>query len=193
MALKKQLDTPYPINVTITKESVDSFSFDLTNQLIHIGYSIIKSDGQVYQSDRPLTLSGTDYTDFIARMNLLNQSKSAQDAQFQTILEYTPGQGVISGDEKVLNNPYTINGNVLGQEIDSYALNPDDNLIHIGYSLLETITTALLTDQVWTLSGVEVDEFLIRFNELGLTMDATAAEITTLLEFLPGAGTIVDI
>lgn len=193
MALKKQLDTPYPINVTITKESVDSFSFDLTNQLIHIGYSIIKSDGQIYQSDRPLTLSDTDYTDFIARMNLLNQTMSSQDAQFQTVLEYTPGQGVISGNEKILNTPYDINGTVLGQEIDSYVLNVDSQLIHIGYSLLETITTALLTDQVWTLSGVEVDEFLARFNELGATMNATQAEVTALLEALPNAGTIVDV
>lgn len=189
MALRKQLDVPYPINVTIAKEKVDSFSFDLTNQLIHIGYSIIESNDNVYQSDRPVTLSGTDYTDFIARMNVLNQTMSSQQAQFQTVLEYTPGQGTISGDEKLLNTPYTINNTVMGQEIDSYVLN-DGILVHIGYSLLSSPTTVLLSDQVWTMTGVEVTEFLARFDELGATMNASTAEMTALLESLPGDGVI---
>lgn len=192
MALKKQLDNSYVLLATIESLTITTFGFDLGNQFIHIGYSANTALG-VYQADIPLTLSGTDYTDFIARVNEIGATMSGLDAEYMAALEYIPGNGTIISDTKTLNNPYDIGGTVIGQEIDSYAFSPSDRLIHIGYSLLESINSSLLNNVLHTLSGPEVDDFTIRFNELEGTMTVTKAQLQTCLEFLPGSGTIVDV
>jgi hypothetical protein len=193
MALKKQLDTPYDVYAEIVAVKYTNFSFDITSQLVHIGYSILMSGNVSFQEDIPITLSGTEYTDFIARMNALGATLSGSDAQAQAVLEYCPGNGIISGDIKTLNNPYIIDGTVMGYEIDGNAENDIEKLIHIRYSLLDAPSSALQTDITHALTGQEYIDFVARFNDLSLTMTATQAKIQALLENLPSAGTIVDI
>lgn len=93
--------------------------------------------------------------------------------------------------KKQLDTPYDVSGTIMGQEVDSFAFNIQDGLIHIGYSKLDTITSALQTDVPYTLSGQEYDDFLTRLNELA--PGAAQALVQTCLEMLPGAGTIVDV
>ena len=93
--------------------------------------------------------------------------------------------------KKQLDTPYDVSGTVMGQEVDSFAFNIKDNLIHIGYSKLDTISTALQTDLPWTLSGQEYTDFLARLEVLA--PGAAQALIQTCLENLPGAGTIVNV
>jgi len=193
MALKKQLDTTYDIDVTIETIEVNSLAIDPTNSLVHLGYSIIEGNGSVFQSDLPETLEGQDYTDFLDRTNELGNTLDGSVAQRQAALEYSPGVGTISGTVKTLTTPYPINGTVMGYDVDSFAFNTDDKLIHIGYSKLSAPTTTLVTNVPYTLSGIEYTEFMARLDVLSLTMTVIQAEIQTCLEFLPGDGTIVDI
>ena len=93
--------------------------------------------------------------------------------------------------KKQLTTPYDVSGTVIGQEVDSFAFNLQDSLIHIGYSKLETINSALQTDIPHTLSGQEYTDFIARLNELA--PGAAQAVIQACLEFLPGDGTIVDV
>lgn len=93
MALKKQLTTPYDVSGTIIGVEVDSFAFNLQDQLIHIGYSKLETINTALQTDIPHTLSGQEYTDFIARLNTL--SPGAAQALIQTCLEFLPGEGTI--------------------------------------------------------------------------------------------------
>ena len=93
--------------------------------------------------------------------------------------------------KKQLNTPYDVSGTVMGQEVDSFAFNIQDNLIHIGYSKLDTISTALQTDLPYTLSGQEYVDFLARLEVLA--PGAAQALIQVCLENLPGAGTIVNV
>ena len=93
--------------------------------------------------------------------------------------------------KKQLDTPYDVSGTIMGQEVDSFAFNIKDNLIHIGYSKLDTISTALQTDLPWTLSGQEYTDFLTRLEEL--TPGAAQALIRTCLENLPGDGAVVDV
>jgi len=193
MALKKQLDTPYDIDVTISTIEVNTLAIDPANNLVHIGYSIIEDNGNVFQSDLPETLEGTDYTDFLARTNELGNTLDGSVAQRQAALEYSPGAGTIVGTVKTLNTPYVINGTVMGYDVDSFAYNTADQIIYIGYSKLSGPSTNLITDVPYTLSGPEYENFMTRLNELSLTMTVIQAEIQTCLEFLPDDGTIIDI
>ena len=93
--------------------------------------------------------------------------------------------------KKQLTTPYDVSGTVMGQEVDSFAFNIKDNLIHIGYSKLDTISTALQTDLPWTLSGQEYTDFLTRLEVLA--PGAAQALIQVCLENLPGDGTIVNV
>jgi len=93
--------------------------------------------------------------------------------------------------KKQLTTPYDVSGTVIGQEVDSFAFNLQDSLIHIGYSKLESINSALQTDVPHTLSGQEYTDFIARLNEL--SPGAAQALIQVCLEFLPGDGTIVDV
>lgn len=93
--------------------------------------------------------------------------------------------------KKQLDTTYDVSGTVMGLEVDSFAFNMADQLIHIGYSELDTISTQLSTDKPYTLSGSEYTAFIARLNELA--PGASAALIQTCLEKLPGAGTIVDV
>ena len=93
MALKKQLDTPYDVSGTVMGQEVDSFAFNITDELVHIGYSKLDTITTQLQTDVPCTLSGTEYTDFIARLNELAPGASA--ALIQTCLEFLPFEGSI--------------------------------------------------------------------------------------------------
>jgi len=93
--------------------------------------------------------------------------------------------------KKQLTTPYDVSGTVMGLEVDSFAFNIQDNLIHIGYSKLDTVTHALQTDLPFTLSGQEYTDFITRLNELA--PGAAQALIRVCLENLPGDGTIVDV
>jgi len=93
--------------------------------------------------------------------------------------------------KKQLTTPYDVSGTIMGQEVDSFAFNVQDGLIHIGFSKLDTISSSLQTDVPYTLSGTEYTDFLTRLNTLA--PGASQALIQTCLEFLPGAGTIVDV
>ena len=95
--------------------------------------------------------------------------------------------------KKQLTTPYDVSGTIIGVEVDSFAFNLQDSLIHIGYSKLETISSALQTDIPHTLSGQEYTDFIARLNVLAGTMPASQAVIQACLEFLPGDGTIVDV
>ena len=108
MALRKQLTTPYQITFTATAVKVDSIAVDAENNLVHLGHSLLASNGEVIQSDRPETLSGTAYTNFNNRKNELGATMSGTDASLYVALEYLPGAGSISGDIKTLDTPYTI-------------------------------------------------------------------------------------
>ena len=193
MGLKKQLDAPYDIDVTIVAISINSITIDPANNLVHLGYSTLQAGGIAFQAHFPLTLSDQDYTDFLARTNELGNTMIAREAQFQAALEYSPGAGTISGRIKTLTTHYDISGTVMGQDVDGYAFNDDDRLIHIVYSELNSPTSSLVTHRPWTLSGVEYDEFMNRMDFLAETMTVTQAEIATCLEFLPGDGTIVNV
>lgn len=96
MALKKTLTTPYAISGTVATMEVDSFAFDISEQLIHIGYKIMEADGTVLQRDRPHTLSGQEYTDFIARLAVLDNTMPATQAIVTACLEALPGAGTVS-------------------------------------------------------------------------------------------------
>ena len=194
MALRKQLTTPYQITFTVTAVKVDAIAVDAENQLVHLGHSLLASDGSIIQSDRPETLADQAYANFNARKNELGaDGMSGTDASLYVALEYLPGSGTISGDIKTLDTPHTIDGlcNVL--KVESYAYNVIDRLVHIGYSKLNHPSTNLMTFIPYTLSGVEYDEFMARLDENELTMSVTKAEVTTCLENLPDAGTIVDV
>ena len=93
--------------------------------------------------------------------------------------------------KKQLDTPYDVSGTIMGQEVDSFAFNIVDQLVHIGYSKLDTISTSLQTDIPHTLSGAEYTDFITRLNELA--PGASQALIQTCLEKLPGAGQIIDI
>lgn len=93
--------------------------------------------------------------------------------------------------KKQLTTPVDVSGTIIGQEVDSFAFNIKDGLVHIGYSKLETLSTPLQTDVPYTLSGQEYTDFIDRLNIL--SPGASQALIQTCLEFLPGDGTIVDI
>jgi len=93
--------------------------------------------------------------------------------------------------KKQLDTPYDVSGTIMGQEVDSFAFNIQDGLVHIGYSKLDTVTSALQTDIPYTLSGQEYIDFIARLNELA--PGASQALIQVCLENLPGAGTIVDV
>ena len=93
--------------------------------------------------------------------------------------------------KKQLDTPYDVSGTIIGLEVDSFAFNIQDHLIHIGYSKLDSITSALQTDLPYTLSGQEYTDFITRLNELA--PGAAQALIQVCLENLPGAGTIVDV
>lgn len=95
MALKKQLTTPYDVSGTVIGVEVDSFAFNIKDQLIHIGYSKLDTISSVLQTDIPHTLSGQEYTDFIARLNVLASTESGTDAVTTTCLEFLPGVGTI--------------------------------------------------------------------------------------------------
>ena len=193
MALRKQLTTPYQITFTCTAVKVDSIAVDADNSLIHLGHSLLASGGDIIQSDRPETLEGQAYTNYNARKNELGATLSATDAAAYVALEYLPGAGTIVGDKKNLDTPYTIDNlcNVL--KIESFAYNTVDRLVHIGYSKMKHPSTNLMTFIPYTLAGVEYDEFMARLNENELTMSVTNAEVTTCLEFLPDAGTVVNV
>ena len=93
--------------------------------------------------------------------------------------------------KKQLDTPYDVSGTIMGQEVDSFAFNIVDQLVHIGYSKLDTISTSLQTDVPYTLSGAEYTAFIARLNEL--VPGASNALIQVCLENLPGDGTILDI
>lgn len=93
--------------------------------------------------------------------------------------------------KKQLDTPYEVSGTVMGQEVDSFAFNIQDSLIHIGYSKLDTVTTVLQTDIPHTLSGQEYTDFIARLN--ALAPGASQALVQACLEFLPGSGTIVNV
>lgn len=93
--------------------------------------------------------------------------------------------------KKQLTTPYDVSGTVMGLEVDSFAFNVKEGLIHIGFSKLEAIDTALQTDIPYTLSGQEYTDFITRLNELAT--GASQALIQTCLEKLPDAGTIVEV
>lgn len=194
MGLKKQLDEPYELSAIIVSQTLTSFAFNVEDALIYIGYSLNVDDPPgVFQTDVPLTLSGSDYTDFITRMNELGATMSGSEAQQQTALEYTPGAGTITGDTKTLTTPYAIDGTVVGQDIDSYAYSVADELVHIGYSNMDSLTSNLQSNIVYTLSGQEYYNFLVRFDELETSMTVAQAQIQTCLEAIPGDGVIVDV
>lgn len=193
MALKKLLDTPFQVDAEIHTIGLNSLAIDPTNSLAHLGYATIEENGNVFQQDLPYTLADQDYTDFLARTNQLGVDNPATLAQKHAALEYAPGQGTVLGDTKTLDTPYIISGEVIGYEVDSFAYNTADRLVHIGYSQLESTTVALVEHIPWTLSGVEAEEFMERIDVLGETMSVTQAEIQTCLEFLPGEGTIQDV
>ena len=93
--------------------------------------------------------------------------------------------------KKQLDTPYEVSGTVMGQEVDSFAFNIQYQLVHIGYSKLDTISSSLQTDIPHTLSGQEYADFITRLNELA--PGASQALIQVCLEKLPGAGVIVDV
>ena len=93
MALKKQLDTPYEVSGTVMGQEVDSFAFNIQDQLVHIGYSKLDTVTSALQTDLPYTLSGQEYTDFITRLNVL--APGASQALVQTCLEFLPFEGSI--------------------------------------------------------------------------------------------------
>lgn len=95
--------------------------------------------------------------------------------------------------KKLLTTPYDIDGTVAGQEVDSFAFNLQDSLVHIGYSKLDAVAAPLQTDIPYTLAGQEYTDFITRLNVLGGTMLASNALVQTCLEFLPGDGTIVNV
>ena len=70
MALKKQLDTPYDVSGVVMGQEIDSFAFNIQDGLVHIGYSKLESVILPLQTDVPYTLSGQEYADFIARLNV---------------------------------------------------------------------------------------------------------------------------
>jgi len=92
------------------------------------------------------------------------------------------------GQQKELDTPYDVSGTIRGQEVDSFAFNIADNLIHIGYTLLETPIIKNQTDKPHTLTGQEYIDFQARLEELA--PGAAQALIRTCLEFLPGSGSI---
>ena len=73
MALRKQLDTPYQITFTVTAVKVNSIAVDAENSLIHLGHSLLASDGSVIQADRLETLDGQAYTNYNTRKNELGE------------------------------------------------------------------------------------------------------------------------
>ena len=92
--MQKQLDTSYDVAGTIQGQEVDSFGFNVTDKLIHIGYSTLENPTTPNQTDLPYTLQGVDYTGFITRLNEL--APGASTALIQTCLEFLPGDGTIS-------------------------------------------------------------------------------------------------
>lgn len=94
MALQKQLDIPYDVTGTILGQEIDSFAFNVKDQLVHIGYSTLETPTVPNQTDLPYTLQDQEYTDFIARLNEL--APGAATALIQTCLEFLPGGGTIA-------------------------------------------------------------------------------------------------
>lgn len=193
MALKKQLTTSFDVSGTVTDLVVTSFAFDLNANLIHIGYSALDSNGNALQTGIPLTLSGADFTSFITRLNELSPTLGGEGAEVQTCLENLPFVGTIANRKKTLTTPYDVAGTVIGFEVDSFASNTQDRMIHIGYSYLESLSVQLRTDIPHTLSGPEYENFNTRFDTLCAILSGSQAKIQTCLEFLPFDGTIVDV
>ena len=78
-------------------------------------------------------------------------------------------------------------------KIESFAYNTDDGNVLIGYTKMKYPDTNLMSHLPWVLTGVEYTEFMVQLNENEHSMSVTQAEVTTCLEFLPDAGTVVDV
>lgn len=87
--------------------------------------------------------------------------------------------------------PVDLAGTAIGADIDYFAFHLQSNLIHIGYSHLESINNALVTDLPHTLSGAEFSAFVTSLNTK--CPGASEALIKTCLEFLPNDGNLVDV
>jgi hypothetical protein len=96
MALQKTLTTPYSVAGTVYKLEVDSFAFNIADGLVHIGYSMLADDDSVIRVDVPHTLSGQEYTDFVARVAVLDDTLSATQSIITACLEFLPGAGTIA-------------------------------------------------------------------------------------------------
>jgi len=194
MALRKQLTTPYQITFTVTAVKVNSIAVDAENNLIHLGYSLLASDGSVVQSDKLETLSDQAYTNYNTRKNELGETFSATDAASYVALEYLPGNGQIVGDIKELDTPYNVDDlcNVL--KIESFAYNTDDGIVLIGYTKMKYPANKLISHLPWALTGQEYTDFMNQLNANEASgMAVTTAEVTTCLEWLPDEGTVVDV
>ena len=193
MALRKQLDTPYQITFIVTAVKVNSIAVDAENSLVHLGHSLLASDGSVIQADRLETLSGEQYINYNVRKNELGETFSATDAAAYVALEYLPGQGQIVGDIKELDTPYDVDNTCNMLKIESFAYNTDDGNVLIVYTKLKYPDTNLMSYLPWVLTGIEYQEFMAQLNENEHSMSVTQAEVTTCLEWLPDAGTVVDV
>lgn len=93
MAWKLQYTTPQDLSGTAIGADIDSFAFNLKDQLIHIGYSKLETINSNLQTDIPHTLSGQEWTDFITSLN--TKCPGASTALIQTCLEFLPDDGTL--------------------------------------------------------------------------------------------------
>lgn len=193
MALRKQLDTPYQITFTVVSVKVNSIGVDETNNLIQLGYSLLDDNDAVIQSDLLQTLSDGDYTAYNLRKNELGESFSGSDAALYAAQEFLPGNGQIMGDVKTLDTPYALDGLCNMLKVESFAFNPDDRVVLIGWTKMTYPATDLVKNCPWALTGQEYTDFMIKLNTNEESMSVTQAEVTTCLEFLPDQGVVVNV
>jgi len=91
---------------------------------------------------------------------------------------------------KILDTPFQMTYTVTAVKVNSIAIDPENNLIHLGYSTLDSLGVNVQQDMPETLSGAQYTNYQNRKNELGATMSASDAAEYVALEYLPGTGTI---
>lgn len=94
--------------------------------------------------------------------------------------------------QKTLTTPYDVSGTVYYQVLDSLAINVEDELVHIGFSILDVNRAIIQRDMPITLAGQEYSDFMSRVNTIAAnpSYSATQAIQAACLENVPGAGTI---
>lgn len=92
---------------------------------------------------------------------------------------------------KILDTPFQITFTATDVKFNSVAIDPENSLIHLGYSTLESNGLEVQQDMPETLSGVDYTNYQARKNTLGATLSASDAVSQASLEYLPGTGTIV--